>query len=107
MSIPTRRAERWGWCPQLLGNGPPAASHTPLLGPGHRSTSQEVGPGLASVTAGSQASFPTLAAAHAVAWPESVEQTGKTREAVGLSEQWLSSVGQRACTGEARWPTEG
>jgi ubiquinone/menaquinone biosynthesis C-methylase UbiE len=103
---PHQGAERWEFCTQLLRDGNTDSQHTPLLGPGHLSTSEEfrdlfrdsfdeeVLVGLESFTAGSQEVFPSLSTENADAWLDLVEQTGKTSDGVGISDHFLY-IGRR------------
>jgi S-adenosylmethionine-dependent methyltransferase len=103
---PHKGAERWGFCSQLLRDGTTDSQHTPLLGPGHLSNSEEfrdlfrgsfeeeILVGLESFTGGSQEIFPLLSAENADAWLDLVEQTGKSSDGLGLSDHFLY-IGQK------------
>jgi ubiquinone/menaquinone biosynthesis C-methylase UbiE len=105
---PHQGAKRWGVCTQLLRDGTTDPEHTPLLGHGHLSTSEEfrdlfrdsfdeeILVGLESFTAGSQEIFPSLSAENADAWLDLVEQTGKTRDGLGISDHFLYIGRKRA-----------
>lgn len=94
-------AARWEFCAQLLRDGNTDPEHTPLLGPGHLSSSEEfrdlfrdnfdeeILVGLESFTAGSQEIFPSLSTENADAWLDLVEQTGKTSDGLGMSDHFL------------------
>jgi S-adenosylmethionine-dependent methyltransferase len=98
---PNKGAERWEFCNQLLREGNTDSQHTPLLGPGHLSNSEEfrdlfrdsfdeeIFVGLESFTGGSQEIFPSLSAENAEAWLDLVEQTGKTSDGLGLTDHFL------------------
>ena len=103
---PNKGAQRWGFCRQLLSDGNTDSQRTPLLGPGHLSSSEEfrdlfrdsfeevILVGLESFTGGSQEIFPSLSAENAEAWLDLVEQTGKTIDALGLADHFLY-IGRR------------
>lgn len=105
---PHEGAERWAFGTQLLRDGKTDPQHTPLLGPGHFSTSdefrdlfrdsfdEEILVGLESFTAGSQEIFPSLSQENADAWLDLVEQTGKTRDGLGMSDHFLYIGRKRA-----------
>lgn len=105
---PHQGAARWGFCTQLLRDGNTDPQHTPLLGHGHLSTSEEfrdlfrdsfdeeILVGLESFTAGSQEVFPSLSAENADAWLDLVEQTGKTRDGLAIADHFLYIGRKRA-----------
>ncbi|HLZ62844.1 MAG TPA: class I SAM-dependent methyltransferase [Ktedonosporobacter sp.] len=105
---PQQGVERWRFCTQLLRDGNTDSEHTPLLGPGHLTTSEEFGDlfrdsfdeeilvGLESFTAGSQEIFSSLSTENADAWLDLVEQTGKTRDGLGISDHFLYIGRKRA-----------
>jgi ubiquinone/menaquinone biosynthesis C-methylase UbiE len=98
---PHKGAERWAFCSQLLRDGNTDAQHTPLLGPGHLSNSEEFRDlfqdsfdeemlvGVEAFTGGSQEMFPGLSAENAEAWLDLVERTGKTSDGLGLADHFL------------------
>ncbi len=98
---PQKGAERWEFCKQLLSDGNTDSQHTPLLGPGHFTSSEEfrdlfrdsfdeeILVGVESFTGGSQELFPSLSAEDAEAWLDLVEQTGKTSDGLGLADHFL------------------
>lgn len=105
---PQKGAERWEFCNQLLRDGTTDSQHTPLLGPGHFSSSEEfrdlfresfdeeILVGVESFSGGSQEIFPSLSAENAEAWLDLIEQTGKTIDGLGLADHFLYIGRKRA-----------